>query len=144
MSKEIIIFKDKPNVKNKDTLRSINAADQNWLKTVMMAYTVLEHIDTRPDLTVWFNRPNTLLPKHDARENYRHNSPKSFCEGIIKKLEQGPNGRDLSPRQCEGIQELTRLMAGLYNDDIPNIVFVKQGQQSPKLESFTGLFKESK
>jgi hypothetical protein len=143
MSKEIIIYKDKVNVKTKDTLRSISLADQNWIKTVMMAYTVLEYRDSRPDLKVWFNRPNTLLPKHDAREKYRHNSPKEWCEGIIKKLEQAPNGRDLSPRQCSGIEELTRLMAGLYNDEIPNIVFVKQGQQSPKIESFTKLFKDT-
>ena len=143
MSKEIIIFKDKLNVQTKDTLRSISIQDQNWLKTVMMAYTVLEYRDSRPDLKTWFNRPNTLLPKQ-PRHNNQHNSPKTFCEGIIEKLEQAPNKRDLSPRQCQGIEELTRLMAGLYNDDIPNIVFVKQGQQSPKLESFTNLFKETK
>ena len=143
MSKEIIIFKDKLNVQTKDTLRSISIEDQNWLKTVMMAYTVLEYVDTRPDLKTWFNRPNTLLPKQ-PRANNQHNSPKSFCEGIIEKLEQAPNRRDLSPRQCQGIEELTRLMAGLYNDDIPNIVFVKQGQQTAKLPEFTKLFRSKK
>lgn len=143
MSKEIITFKDKLNVQTKDTLRNIRIEDQNWLKTVMMAYTVLEYVDQRPDFKIWFNRPNTLLPKQ-PRANNQHNSPKSFCEGIIEKLEQAPTRRDLSPRQCQGIEELTRLMAGIYNDEIPNIVFVKQGQQSPKLPEFTKLFKEQK
>lgn len=143
MPKEIITFKDKLNVQTKDTLRSISIQDQNWLKTVMMAYTVLEYTDTRPDLKTWFNRPNTLLPRQ-PRVNNQHNSPKSFCEGIIQKLEQAPNKRDLSPRQCSGIEELTRLMAGLYNDDIPNIIFVKQGLQKRPVQSFTELFKGKK
>jgi hypothetical protein len=138
--KEKIIFKDKLNVQTKDTLRSINAVDQNWIKTVMMAYTVLEQWDKRPDFKTWFNRPNTLLPRQ-PRANNQHNSPKTFCEGIIEKLEQAPNRRDLSPRQCQGIEELTRLMAGLYNDSIPTIEFVKQGQQKQPQQSFTELFK---
>ena len=142
MSKEIIIFKDKLNVQTKDTLRNISLADQNWLKTVMMAYTVLEYVDDRPDLKTWFNRPNTLLPRQ-PRVNNQHNSPKSFCEGIISKLEQAPNRRDLSTRQCQGIEELTRLMSEIYDDKIPKIVFVKQGQQTPRLPEFTKLFKET-
>jgi hypothetical protein len=141
--KEIIAFKDRLNVQTKDTLRSISLTDQNWLKTVMMAYTVLEYVDTRPDFKTWFNRPNTLLPKQ-PRANNQHNSPKTFCEGIIQKLEQDPRRRDLSPRQCQGIEELTRLMAGIYEDSIPVIVFVKQGQQTPKLPEFSKLFKEPK
>jgi len=137
---ETIIFKDKLNVKTKDTLRIINTADQNWIKTVMMAYTVLEKWDTRPDLPVWFNRPNTLLPKQ-PRVNNQHNSPKTFCEGVIDKLNQPPNRRDLSPRQCQGIEELTRLMSELYSNSIPTIKFVKQGHQHRPQQSFTDLFK---
>ena len=122
MAYETIYYKDRTGVQTKDILRDINSADQNWLKTVMACYLALEYVDSRELFAQWFNTPNEYLPKQ-PKHNNQYNSPKSFAEGIIDKLNQKPNRRDLSPKQCDGIEQLSKQMATIYNDSIPSIKF---------------------
>jgi len=63
---------------------------------------------------------------------------KDFAEGILSKLEQDPKRRDLSPRQCEGIEELSQLMSDIY--EIPRIVFEEHGVKKSTIPDFTKLF----
>ena len=138
---ETILYKNRAGVNTKDVLRSINEQDQHWLKTVILGYLVLENADPRPEFKQWFNKPNDKLPRQPLVGN-QFNSPKTFCQGILAKLEQDPKRRDLSPRQCEGIETLTSLMSDIY--EIPYIRFVQRGHQNPRNPEFKTLFKDKK
>jgi len=139
--KETITYKNRTGVTTKDVLRTINNPDQHWLKTVMLGYLCLESVDPRPEFKQWFNKPNDNLPRQPLVGN-QHNSPKSFCEGILAKLEQDAKRRDLSPKQCEGIEQLTKLMSEIY--DTPSISFELHGQPKSTIPDFTKLFKKTK
>ena len=141
MNKEIITYKKRIGVNTKDVLRGIRPEDQHWLKTVMLGYLCLEDVDPRPDFKQWFNQPNDNLPLQPMMNN-RRNSPKSWTQGIIDKLEQDPKRRDLSPRQCDGIEELAKLMSDIY--DIPKIVFEESGQAKSDMPDFSKLFRKQK
>lgn len=138
--KETITYKNRIGVNTKDVLRTINNADQHWLKTVMLGYLCLESADPRQDFKTWFTRANEHLPRQPMAGN-QHNSPKSFCEGILAKLEQDVKRRDLSPKQCEGIENLTKMMSEIY--DIPRISFELHGQPKSTIPDFTKLFKKT-
>jgi hypothetical protein len=139
--KETITYKKRVGVTTKDILRTIKQPDQHWLKTVMLGYLCLESVDTRPDFKTWFNKPNENLPRQPLVGN-AFNSPKTFAEGILNKLEQAQNRRDLSPRQCEGIEQLTKLMSEIY--ETPKIQFEESGQARTTVPDFTKLFKVKK
>lgn len=136
MNKEKIIYKKRVGVNTKDTLRTIADKDQHWLKTVMLGYLCLESADARTDFRTWFNTPNEKLPRQPQHNN-QFNTPKSFSQGILDKLEQDPRRRDLSPRQCDGIEELTTMMTTIY--DIPKIEFEEQNTPKTATE-FNNLF----
>jgi hypothetical protein len=138
--KETITYKKRIGVNTKDVLRTIKLEDQHWLKTVMLGYLCLESADPRADFKIWFNKPNDKLPRQPLVGN-AHNSPKSFAEGILAKLEQDPKRRDLSPKQCEGLEQLSMLMSDIY--DIPRIVFEEQGLPKSTIPDFTKLFKKT-
>jgi hypothetical protein len=139
--KEIITYKPRTGVTTKDILRTINLPDQHWIKTVMLGYLCLEGVEPRPIFREWFNKANEHLPKQPKVGN-QHNTPKSFAEGILAKLEQDPKRRDLSPKQCEGIEQLTKMMSEIY--DIPNIVFIEKGKEKMMTSSFDEFFKAKK
>lgn len=139
MTTETILYKNKSGVNTKDVLRSVNEQDQHWLKTVMLGYLVLENTDPRPEFKQWFNTSNDKLPRQPLVGN-KHNSPKTFAEGILAKLEQDAKRRDLSPKQCEGIEVLSSLMSDIY--EIPNIKFTERGHQNPINPEFKVLFKK--
>jgi len=140
MNKQIITYRNRVGVNTKDVLRTIKPEDQHWLKTVMLGYLCLESVDPRPEFKAWFNQTNEHLPKQPLMNN-RHNTPKSFAEGILSKLEQDPKRRDLSPKQCEGIESLTKMMNGIY--DTPKIVFEEQGVAKTTIPDFTKLFRKT-
>ena len=135
--KETITYKKRTGVTTKDILRTIKPQDQHWLKTVMLGYLCLESADPRQDFKDWFNKPNEHLPRQPLVGN-AYNTPKSFAEGILAKLEQDPRRRDLSPKQCLGIENLTRMMSEIY--DTPNISFEEQGVPKSTIPDFTKLF----
>jgi len=138
--KETITYKKRVGVNTKDTLRTVKDPDQHWLKTVMLGYLCLENTDPRPEFKQWFNKPNDKLPRQPMMNN-QYNTPKSFAEGILAKLEQDPKRRDLSPRQCDGIEELSQLMSDIY--EIPRIVFEEQGIPKSTTPDFKKLFKNT-
>ena len=138
MTTEKIVFRDKRGVQTKDILRTVSDKDQEWIKTVMLGYLVLEQADPRPEFTEWFNRANDRLPKQ-PQQNNQHNSPKSFAVGIIDKLEQSTSRRDLSPKQCTGIEELSDMLSDMF--DLPQIRFVEAGMMRAPNAQFEVLFK---
>ena len=138
--KEIITYKPRTGVTTKDILRTIKPDDQHWLKTVMLGYLCLESVDPRQDFKDWFNKANEHLPRQPLVGN-AFNTPKTFAEGILAKLEQDPKRRDLSPKQCLGIENLTKMMNEIY--DTPNIVFEEQGVKKSTIPDFTKLFKKA-
>tara|TARA_R110000868_G_scaffold354372_2_gene615642 strand:+ start:624 stop:1055 length:432 start_codon:yes stop_codon:yes gene_type:complete len=143
MKTETIIYKKRLGVNTKEVLRTINEQDQTWIKTVMQGYLKLtmHNADTSNEFKTWFNHANDQLPKLSL-VGHPHNSPRTFAEGIIEKLEQAPSRRDLSPRQCEGIEVLSMQMSLGYN--IPDIKFVENGMQKEIKTEFKSLFKKQK
>lgn len=120
---QVIYYKVKQGIKTNDPLRELSQQDQNYIKKVMECYLELSKIDPRPEFAEWFNMPNKALPPQKERGGER-NSAHSWCEGIIEKLSRAPHRRDLSPRQCEGIETLSEHIADCYSRDIcPTIRF---------------------
>jgi len=119
--KETVYYKPQIGRETKDILREITPADQQYIKTVMTAYLDLETADPRPEFKEWFNQPNKKLPPKKEK-GLGPNTPKTWCEGIISKLNQAPNRRDLSPKQCEGIEMLSQAISEIY-DRCPSIEF---------------------
>ena len=143
MAIETIYYKVRDGINTKDPLREIAEADINWLKTVFTGYQILAEWDPRPEFKQWFMMANDLLPRQPQRNNER-NSPQSFSEGICDKLNQARHRRDLSPKQCDAIEALSKQMSEIY--DIPEIVFKdKVYKQTPATETnFTEIFKSLK
>jgi len=85
------------------------------------------------DLRAYWTMPHANLPKKspqgaDWRDRASQTAslpqtPREFLEGMIEKVSR-THGNDLSPRQCEGTEQLSKELAELFN--IPNIVFVDQ------------------
>lgn len=138
MTTEKIVFRDKRGVQTKDILRTISDKDQAWIKTVMLGYLVLEQADPRPEFHTWFNDENPRLPKQ-PQQNNQFNSPKSFALGIIDKLEQAPSRRDLSPKQCAGIEALSDMLSDMF--ELPQIRFIEAGMMRAPNTQFEALFK---
>lgn len=137
--KQTIYYKPKTGVNTRDTLRQISDADIKHLCKVMDCYQKLAKADPRWQFEDWFNQPNKLLPKHGKELGYKMNTPKSWCEGIIDKLTK--QGRDLSPRQCEGIEVLSVEITKWFKDECPTIEFKnKLDRASPYPEQYSKLF----
>lgn len=143
MKTETIYYKDRTGRNTKDVLRELRPQDEMWLRMVFMGYRTLSEIDNRRGFKDWFNMPNTSLPKQPMKNNL-HNSPASFCDGMMEKLHQGHGRRDLSPRQCDGIEALSQQMADLYENAIPVIAFKnKSAKTIPASQvSFDEIFKQ--
>lgn len=123
MTTQIIYYRVKNSVNTKDPLREISLADQNYLRQVMTAYLMLPEADPREEFSAWFNMQNPQLPSQ-PRKNYERNSVRTMAEGVINKLNQPPNKRDLSPRTCEGIETISQQIADCYDRDLcPTIQF---------------------
>ena len=140
---EIIYYRNKTGVNTREPLRSIRRDDEQWLRRVITGYQELAKYDERELLAKWFNMPNPSLPKQPMKNNER-NSARSFCEGIIDKLDQSPCRRDLSPRQCEGIEALSKMFSEMYEQGAcPNIVFKDRLTEQPSImpDSYSKLFR---
>lgn len=138
--KQTIFYKPKTGVNTRDTLRQLNDADIAHLLKVMQCYLKLAKADPRWQFEDWFNKPTKLLPLQGRDNGYKPNSPKSWCEGIIDKLTK--QGRDLSPKQCEGIETLSIEIAKWYDGQCPTIEFKnKLDKEDPNLNQFNKLFK---
>lgn len=144
MTTETIYYKVR-DAKTKDPLRELADADKEYLKKVLACYQILAEWDDRPDFKTWFERPLEELPVQ-PQKNYERNSPRSFCEGLMDKLNQERRRQDLSPKVCDALEYLSILMAGLYEDSIPSIKFKdKIYKKSLATETnFTDLFKKIK
>ena len=120
---QVIYYKVKYSENTKDPLREISQTDQTHIKKVMQCYLDLVEADPREEFAAWFDMPNPQLPSQ-PRNNYQRNSPRTMAQGVIEKLNQSPNRRDLSPRTCEGIETLSQHIADCYGRDIcPTIRF---------------------
>ncbi len=141
MTKQVIYYKPQIGKATKDVLRETQLPDQNHIKKVLNCYLELAKVDPRPEFAEWFDEPNDLLPRQPMKNNQR-NSPRSFCNGIIEKLSAAPNRRDLSPKQCAGIEALSREISEMY-DDCPYIVFENSllKNKNARPSSFEDLFK---
>jgi len=81
----------------------------------------LAQADPRWQFEDWFMKSHELLPK-EKYNNWKRNSPKSYSQGIINKLNQ--RGCDLSPQQCQGIEQLSKLISEWYSPELcPTIEF---------------------
>ena len=141
--KQVIYYKPQIGKNTKDVLRECSLPDQTHIKKVMQCYKDLALADPRPEFNQWFNQPNELLPRQPQKNNLR-NSPRSFCDGIIEKLNAAPNRRDLSPKQCAGIEALSKEISEMY-DDCPYIVFENKvfKTQTFTQPSFDKLFRKT-
>jgi hypothetical protein len=140
--KQIVYYRPLVGRDTKDVLRELTPADQEYIKLVMTCYKQLCAADPRPEYTQWFDMPNENLPRQ-TRLGGQRNSPRTFCDGIIEKLNQTPNRRDLSPRQCEGIEALSRAISEIYEQGLcPAIAFANKATRNakPKPINFNELF----
>jgi hypothetical protein len=141
--KHTIYYKDQVGRDTKDVLREITPDDQNYIKRVMSAYKELAEHEPRPEFGAWFDMPNTKLPRQ-PRQNNQHNSPRTFCDGIIDKLNQAKNRRDLSPKQCDGIEALSAEIEQMYEENLcANLEFKnKASKDSKDNTSYGKLFRQ--
>lgn len=140
--KQTIYYKPVVGRDTRDTLRNTTPQDQAYLRRVMECYQQLAITDPRPEFAQWFDMPNNKLPRQPQKNNER-NTPRTFCQGIIDKLNQAPNRRDLSPKQCEGIEALSQDISEMYTTDhCPSIEFKNKltFNVNPVPEQFTKLF----
>ncbi len=140
MTTQTIYYKPQIGKATKDVLREISPQDQAYVKKVMTCYQQLTQADPRPEFAEWFNLPNKALPKlRDQGQGY--NTAWTWTDGIISKLNQAPNRRDLSPQQCDGIEALSQQISEMY-DDCPDIRFLDASKKTniPQT-SFGKLFK---
>ena len=143
--KQVIYYKPQIGKNTKDVLRECSLVDQTHIKKVMQCYKDLALADPRPEFNQWFNQPNELLPRQPQQNNQR-NTPRSFCDGIIEKLNASPNRRDLSPKQCAGIEALSREISEMYELGLcPYIVFENKmfKTQTFTQPNFDALFKKA-
>lgn len=142
--KETIYYKPQIGRDTKDVLRELTTADQNYIKKLMDCYCQLSKADPRPEFAEWFDQPNELLPRQPQRRNER-NTPRTFCKGIIEKLNAAPHRRDLSPKQCQGIEALSKEISEMHEQGLcPYVVFENKlhKQQTFTPPSFDRLFKK--
>jgi len=136
---EKIYYKPKINANTRDNLRELNDTDQQWIKTTLEGYLALPQCpDVNPMFCDWFKIPNKKLPVQPLKRMER-NSPRTLAEGLLAKINQPKNRRDLSPQQCTGYEQLTELMAGIF--DIPAVKFVEKGTEDARPRSFNKIFK---
>jgi len=127
--KHTIYYRDLTGRDTKDVLRKLSAVDEEYLKRVFIAYKMLYDAEPRDDFRTWYDTPNKQLPRQ-PRMNNQHNSPRTFIDGIYDKLSQAKNRRDLSPRQCDGIEVLSAQIEGMYDENLcANIVFAEESQR---------------
>lgn len=140
--KHTIYYKDLDGRNTKDVLRKISTIDEEYLKRVFTAYKMLYDAEPRNDFRTWYDQPNKELPKQ-PRMNNQHNSPRTFVDGIIDKLNQAKNKRDLSPRQCDGIEALSAQIEQMYDENAcANIEFKEEAQRYANQNKILGsLFK---
>lgn len=145
MADEIVYYKIRTGVQTKDPLREITNIDQTWLKTVLLGYMALQDLDSRCGFREWFNMENPSLPRQPMKNN-QLNSPQTFCQGMLDKLNQSPTRRDLSPRQCQALEALSQQMSDLYDNQIPKIKFTEKVYKTINTSSvnFGSLFKQIK
>ncbi len=144
MTKQVIYYKPQIGKATKDVLREISPQDQDYIKRVMDCYQQLAEADPREDFEIWFNKPTSRLPPL-RDQGLGFNSPRTWCEGIIAKLNRAPGKRDLSPQQCRGIETLSKDISECY-DDCPYIVFENKLHKTQSVipPSFDKLFKRNK
>ena len=141
--KHTIYYKDLIGRQTKDVLRELAPVDQDYIKRVMQAYKDLADIEPRPDFRTWFDTSNPKLPKLKDK-GMGHNSPETWCDGILDKLNQPKHRRDLSPIQCEGIEALSREIEQMYpENECPSLEFKNKADKDPQKDtSFTTLFRK--
>jgi len=140
--KHTIYYRDLDGRNTKDVLRKLTAVDEEYLKRVFAAYKLLYDAEPRNDFRTWYDQPNKALPRQ-PRMNNQHNSPRTFVDGITDKLSQAKNKRDLSPRQCDGIEALSAQIEQMYDENLcANIEFAEEAQRHAKQTKILGaLFK---
>lgn len=140
---ETIYYKPQIGKATKDVLREINLADQNYLKLVMDCYEQLSSLDSEFNEIFDEPQPRTILPVQKQLGNIP-NTPRTFCRGITDKLNQAHNRRDLSPKQCDGIEKLSRAFSRYFGEDrCPAIVFenkLNKNIESQRPKMFEKLF----
>ena len=115
--KHTIYYKDLTGRDTKDVLRKISTQDEEYLRRVFIAYKQLYDAEPRNDFRTWYDQPNKELPRQ-PRMNNQHNSPRTFVDGIYDKLSQAKNRRDLSPRQCDGIETISAQIEQMYDENL--------------------------
>ena len=137
MTIEIINYQPRLNRQTRDTLRRLTISDRKWLIRIhhlIQQIPLCENCD--PEFSQWFDMPNSRLPRQDQRARFQYNSPRSFAEGIERKLQQDLSAGDLSPRQCQGIESLWQMLAGLFA--VPEIRFQDRDQEHLKPSGHAG------
>lgn len=136
-----IYYKDLIGRQTKDVLREHTQVDQDYIKRVMQAYKDLAEVEPRKEFKPWFKMPNPKLPKLKDK-GQGHNSPETWCDGILAKLNQPKNRRDLSPVQCDGIEALSKEIEQMYpENECPSLVFKNKMDKLPQKDtSFNTLF----
>jgi hypothetical protein len=136
--KHTIYYRDLDGRNTKDVLRKLSTIDEEYLKRVFTAYKLLYDAEPRADFRTWYDQPNKQLPRQ-PRMNNQHNSPRTFVDGIIDKLSQAKNRRDLSPRQCDGIEVLSSQIEQMYDENLcANIEFAEEAQRHVKQTKILG------
>lgn len=104
--------------------REISQEDMDWLQSELIRWisevsdTAIKHDEDSKYIVEWWMKRHKLLP----RSRVGQNSPFSFTGGMVKNLVFGTQ-RDLTDKQMEAIDYLSKAMATVYEDVCTNITF---------------------
>ncbi len=105
--------------------RELSEEDMAWLQSELIRWMseVSETAMKRDDdskylVNHWWMKRHSMLPRGKAGQN----SPFTFIGGMVKNLVFGTQ-RDLTDKQMEAIEYLSKAMAAVYEDHCTNITF---------------------
>jgi len=115
----------------------MSESDKNWIE--QQCNRIISIADRYPTDASRLNDKNPNLPRHNDGIQRGMNTPKSFCEGVVDKLNL-PGLKDLSTKQMDGLVEAFRIGEELI-EDFESVEF-EEVDKLPKLKSVNTVTQE--
>jgi hypothetical protein len=105
--------------------RELQEEDMAWLQSELIRWmaevsetAMLRDEDSKYIVDQWWMKRSTLLPRNRTGQN----TPYTFVGGMVKNLVFGTQ-RDLTDKQMEAIEVVSRVMAQIYQDRCTSVQF---------------------
>jgi len=105
--------------------RELQEEDMAWLQSELIRWlaevsetAMKRDEDSKYIVDQWWMKRSTLLPRNRTGQN----TPYTFVGGMVKNLVFGTQ-RDLTDKQMEAIEVVSRVMAQIYEDQCTSVQF---------------------